>query len=77
MNGNGKWLLWSAGCILTIIITVMSFMANAIYANEVRSVEDRRAIRREFSECLEGLRREMKADLREAKMEILTAIKDK
>lgn len=76
-NGKTKWLISLVGVILTIMIAVMTFMGNTIYANDIRAVKARETIRKDFQDCLNGLRLEIKQDIKETKKEILEAIRNK
>lgn len=68
-NGKTKWLLWLAGGILTIVIAVLSFMGNAIYANEDKRVEANTKIIAKIHDEDGKIRAEIKHDLIEIRTE--------
>ena len=46
-NGRTRWLLWLAGGMLGILIAVITFMGNTIYANDVKYAQERLRIETE------------------------------
>ena len=47
MNGKTKLILWCAGVFVTILIAVISFMGNVVYANQIENSKEHTAIRKE------------------------------
>ena len=46
-NGRTRWLLWLAGGMLGILIAVITFMGNTIYANDQKYAQERLRIETE------------------------------
>ena len=43
-NGKTKWLLWLAGIVAFTLTSIIAFMGNCMYANDVKNYEERTRI---------------------------------
>lgn len=55
-NGNGKWTVWVAGILATVIITVLGFIGNGVIANENKRVMEDTRIRQEIDDKVQLVR---------------------
>jgi hypothetical protein len=76
LNGQTKWLIWSAGSILTILVFGMGILSNGVIENERQRIRDATEIRTIHHKDAERISRleecvlYMKSDLSSIKMDV-------
>ena len=69
-NGKGKWTMWLAGIIFTIIVVlILPAMAKGIVDNDIRNTQDHVKIRSETEHKDKELKHEILGEIKEMRTE--------